>query len=133
MARSMEGTIIFWNRRAEDLYGWRKEEAIGKVSHDLLQTQFPKPLEEIESELVRKGQWEGKLVHTTRDGGRVVVESRWALEPTEQSGAVVEINTRSDEFSRAGSARSFGRKILSALTVAMTDPLSELGCLVPVC
>ena len=95
MTRTIEGRINFWNRRAEELYGWRKEEAIGKVSHNLLQTQFPKPLEEIDSELVRNGLWEGKLVHTTRDGGRVVVESRWALELKGQSGAVVEINRRS--------------------------------------
>ena len=95
MTRTMEGIINFWNHSAEELYGWRKEEAIGKVSHNLLKTQFPKPLQEIESELVRNGRWEGKLVHTTRDGGRVVVESRWCLEPKGQLGAVVEINTRS--------------------------------------
>ena len=97
MTRSMEGRINFWNHSAEELYGWRKEEAIGRVSHDLLQTQFPKPLEEIESELVRNGRWEGKLVHTTRDGGRVVVESRWTLELKGQLGALVEINTRSTD------------------------------------
>ena len=68
MTRTMDGIINFWNHSAEKLYGWRKEEAIGRVSHNLLQTQFPKPLEEIESELVRNGRWEGKLVHTTRDG-----------------------------------------------------------------
>ena len=94
MTRSMEGRINFWNRSAEELYGWRKEEAVGRVSHDLLRTQFPKPLEEIESELVRNGRWEGKLVHTTREGGRVVVESRWTLELEGQLGALVEINTR---------------------------------------
>src|SRR5262249_1334093 len=99
MTRTMEGRINFWNRSAEELYGWRKEETIGRVSHDLLQTQFPKPLEEIESELTRNGRWEGKLVHTTRDGNRVVVESRWSLEIEEQLGALVEINTRSSEFS----------------------------------
>ena len=97
MTRTMEGIINFWNHSAEKLYGWRKEEAIGRVSHDLLQTQFPKPLEEIESELVRNGRWEGKLVHTTRDGGRVVVESRWTLDLKGQSGAVVEINARSTD------------------------------------
>ena len=95
MTRTMEGKINFWNRSAEELYGWRREEAIGRVSHDLLQTQFPKPLEEIESELVRNGRWEGKLVHTTREGGRVVVESRWTLELKGQLGALLEINTRS--------------------------------------
>ena len=97
MTRSMEGLINFWNRSAEELYGWRKEEAVGRVSHDLLRTQFPKPLEEIESELIRNGRWEGKLVHTTREGGRVVVESRWTLELKGQLGALVEINTRSTD------------------------------------
>jgi PAS domain S-box-containing protein len=94
MTRTIDGRINFWNRRAEELYGWKEEEVIGKVTHTLLQTQFPISLEEIESELVRNGRWEGKLVHTTRDGRRVAVESRWTLDPTEQSGAVVEINRR---------------------------------------
>jgi PAS domain S-box-containing protein len=96
MVRSMEGTINSWNRRAEELYGWRKEEALGKVSHDLLQTQFPKPLQEIESDLVQSGRWEGKLLHASRDGGRVVVASRWVLNLQGQNGPVVEINTPTD-------------------------------------
>jgi PAS domain-containing protein len=91
----MEGVINFWNRDAEVLYGWRKEEAIGKVSHDLLQTEFPRPLEDIESELVRNGGWEGKLVHTTRDGRRVTVRSQWSLNPGKQRKMVTEINAHS--------------------------------------
>ena len=94
MTRTMEGVINFWNQGAERLYGWRKEEAIGRVSHDLLQTQFPQPLEEIESELARNGRWEGKLLHATRDRGRVTVRSRWILDRT-QPGTVVEINAYS--------------------------------------
>jgi PAS domain S-box-containing protein len=94
MSRTIEGRINFWNRRAEELYGWSKEEAIGKVSHKLLQTRFPRALEEIHSELVRNGRWKGKLVHATRDGRRVAVESRWILHSREQPGRVVEINTR---------------------------------------
>src|SRR5215475_12223226 len=97
MTRSMEGRINFWNGSAEKLYGWRKEEAIGRVSHDLLQTRFPKPLEEIESELVQNGLWEGWLVHTTRDGRRMAVKSRWALEVERQSETLFEINTRSTD------------------------------------
>ncbi|HWP58342.1 MAG TPA: AMP-binding protein [Candidatus Acidoferrales bacterium] len=91
MTRTLEGRINFWNRRAEELYGWTKEEAVGRVSHDLLRTKFPKPLAEIDSELIENGRWEGKLVHATRDGGQVVVESRWVLN-LKRRGGVVEIN-----------------------------------------
>ena len=97
MTRALDGTINFWNDCAEDFYGWKQDEAIGKVSHSLLQTQFPKPLEEIDSELVRNGRWEGKLVHTTREGRRVVVDSRWVLKENKPPGAVVEINSRSTD------------------------------------
>jgi PAS domain S-box-containing protein len=97
MTRTKGGIIKFWNRSAEELYGWRKEEAVGKVSHNLLRTQFPKPLEEIESELVGKGRWEGKLVHTTREGRRVVVESRWTVDLERQPEQVIEINKRSSD------------------------------------
>ena len=97
MTRTMEGIISFWNQSAEKLYGWRKEDAIGKVSHSLLRTQFPQPLAEIEAELLEKGRWEGKLLHATRDGNRVTVKSRWILNPTGQTAVVVEINARSTD------------------------------------
>jgi PAS domain S-box-containing protein len=93
MKRSVEGIIDLWNQAAEELYGWKKEEAIGRVSHELLQTEFPQSLEEIESELIERGRWEGKLVHTTRQGDRVIVESRWILNNAGDPESVVEINT----------------------------------------
>ena len=93
MIRTMQGRINSWDDGAAELYGWKEEEAIGKISHDLLHTQFPKPLKEIESELVRNGRWEGKLVHSTRNGARVVVKSQWSLNFEEGTEAVLEINT----------------------------------------
>jgi PAS domain S-box-containing protein len=99
ITRTLDGKITSWNRYSEELYGWTKEDAIGKVSHILLHTQFPEPLEQIDAELVQSGRWEGKLVHVTRDGRRVVVESRWNLK--KGSDAVIEINTPSaDSLSR---------------------------------
>jgi hypothetical protein len=92
MIRRMDGTINSWSKGAEKLYGWGKTEAQGRISHRLLQTIFPQPLAEIESELVRHGVWEGRLVHTTRDGDRLVVASRWILDREEQSGAILEVN-----------------------------------------
>ena len=45
--RDMKDVITYWNRGAEERYGWSSEEAVGRVSHELTQTSFPKPLEEI--------------------------------------------------------------------------------------
>jgi CDP-glucose 4,6-dehydratase len=94
MVRRVDGTITYWNHRAEQLYGWKKEEALGNISHSLLQTQFPTSLDEIESQLLSNGYWHGVLVHTTRQGRRIDVSSYWAVQPQQPipSAAVLEVN-----------------------------------------
>src|SRR6185295_13430833 len=83
--RDMNNVITYWNRGAEELYGWKAEEVIGKITtHQLLQTVFSKPLEEIESELLRTGRWEGELQHLKADGSQIVVASRWSLQRYER-------------------------------------------------
>ncbi len=57
--RDGHGAIIFWNHGAEKLYGWTSDEALGQHANLLLHTQFPQPLEVIESEALRTGQWPG--------------------------------------------------------------------------
>jgi len=87
--------ILYWNRGAEELYGWTKEEALGQVSYVLLKTRFPEPFSVIETALCHAGRWEGELVHTCRDGRRVVVESRWSVQRDADGKplAHLEINT----------------------------------------
>jgi len=80
LVRDLENVITYWNRGGEELYGWRREEAVGKVAHQLLQTIFPAPLERMTEELFRSGRWEGELLHTRRDGTRVTVSSRWSVQ-----------------------------------------------------
>jgi PAS domain S-box-containing protein len=72
--------ITYWNRGAERSYGWSKEEAIGHVTHTLLQTQFPQGLPQIRTMIAEKGHWEGELLHRRRDGSQVAVASRWVLQ-----------------------------------------------------
>jgi PAS domain S-box-containing protein len=79
IVRNLRDEITYWNHGAEELYGWRAEEILGKVPHELLRTVFPKELIEIEAETRDRGSWEGELMHGRRDGSVVTVSSRWVL------------------------------------------------------
>jgi PAS domain S-box-containing protein len=108
MRRALNGTIESWSHGAEQLYGWSKQEATGRVSHELLKTEFPEPLAKINSELDQTGRWSGRLVHMTRDGRRVVVDSRWILEAGQNHQAVVEINRASNALSIVSPDKQIG-------------------------
>jgi PAS domain S-box-containing protein len=94
--RNMNGAIRYWNRAAEELYGWTSEEAVGRHAHELLKTVFPAPLGQIEEEVTRAGHWEGELVHTKKDGSQVVVASRWSLQRDDRGAPVAVLETNND-------------------------------------
>ncbi len=85
VVNDMEGRIVFWNRGAEQTYGWTQHEAVGRISHELLKTRFPLNLIEITAKLLDQGRWNGELTHTTRSGETIVVSTRWALQ-TDENG-----------------------------------------------
>jgi len=94
--RDMSNTITYWNRGAQELYGWMPEQAIGKRSHDLLRTVFPLALGDIYEELLRTGRWEGELRHTKSDGVTVAVSSRWSLRRDENERPAAILETSND-------------------------------------
>jgi len=91
--RDLHDVITYWDRGAEALHGWTREEVVGTVSHQLTRTIFPAPLEAINAELLRTGRWEGDLIHTKCDGTQVVVASRWSLQRDEQGNPVAILET----------------------------------------
>ena len=94
LVRDLESRIVYWSRSAEELYGWSKQEALGKVTHELLRAQYPQPVAEIQSSVLQGAGWEGELVHTTRYGKQITLASRWAPQYDENRQAIgfLEIN-----------------------------------------
>jgi PAS domain S-box-containing protein len=77
MVRDLDSRISLWSKGTERFYGYTAEEAVGRVSHELLLTRFPEPLEQIEKKIAETGAWEGELTHRKKDGSEVVVASVW--------------------------------------------------------
>jgi len=92
--RDMEDRITYWNKGAEELYGWTREQALGQVTHALFQTKFSESLALIRDRFLRQGRWQGEVLHTCKDGRLVTVLSRWALtrDPDTNSGLIMEAN-----------------------------------------
>jgi PAS domain S-box-containing protein len=93
-ARDVDRRITFWNHGAQTTYGYSPAEAVGVDTGKLLDTEYPVALEEIERIVTETGGWEGDLVQHTKDGRRLVVESRWAAQydETGELAGLLEIN-----------------------------------------
>ncbi len=112
--RDLDGTIRFWSHGNELLYGWSAAESLGRVSHSLLQTQFPGQLTEIESALFSNGMWTGELRHRRKDGRPLEVASHWLLKTsTDGSHTVVEINSDISDRKRAEHATQYLASIVT--------------------
>jgi PAS domain S-box-containing protein len=121
MVRDMNSVITYWNRGAEELYGWRPEEAIGKESFELLKTVFPKPRDELHEELIRNGRWEGELERVKADGTGIIVACRWALQRDALNQPLSILETNNDI-----TARKHREEEITRLNHALEERADEL-------
>lgn len=76
-----DGTILEWNRGSEELYGYSREDAIGRKKNELLGTIVPgSSFDALRKKLRDEGSWNGELKHKAKDGRELTVESRIILE-----------------------------------------------------
>ena len=125
--RDVNDVITYWNRGAEELYGRTRNEAVGKNSHDLNQTVFPAPFEDIKAELIRTGRWDGELIHTRRDGTKVVVASRWSLQRDGQGRPAGTLETNNDITERKRAEEALQRSQAELAHVTRVTTLGELA------
>ncbi|WP_017316186.1 hybrid sensor histidine kinase/response regulator [Mastigocladopsis repens] len=82
--RDLDNCILFWNKGAENLYGWQAQEACGKIASKLLHKEQPPEVEAAFSTVISKGQWQGEITKMTKNGKEILVGSRWTLVCDEQ-------------------------------------------------
>jgi PAS domain S-box-containing protein len=125
LARDASDRITFWNDGATAIYGYSREKAIGRVSHELLHTELPEPLEHIRETLMRDGQWGGELRHTCANGAKVTVSSRWVAE-RDSEGNVISILESNRDISNIKEAQEAQNR-LAAIVNSSDDAIVSKG------
>ncbi|MBL9186662.1 MAG: PAS domain S-box protein [Opitutaceae bacterium] len=92
--KDADDRIIYWNRGAQQIYGWTSAEALGQLSAKLLQPD-PVKFREAHARLVADGKWEGELTKRTKEGRELTLLVRWTQVRDEASRpkSVLAINT----------------------------------------
>ncbi|MBF0441349.1 MAG: PAS domain S-box protein [Oligoflexales bacterium] len=96
IARNMDGVVSFWNRGAEELYGYKKEEAVGRRICELLRITDGESFEQIGDYLLRSENWGGELTLSAKDGRDVTVQSRWNCHRNIKTGELEILETDED-------------------------------------
>jgi len=101
LRRSSCGVSIAYSSRCTSLIA-DSPDKISSMSRTIASSAaiFPAPLEDITAELIREGRWEGEIIHTRRDGTKVVVASRWSLQRDEQGRPAATLETNNDVTAR---------------------------------
>jgi len=125
IVRDARDRITYWNKGAEKIYGYTREEALGKVTHDLLKTKHVEALPKINKKLLRDDRWEGEIIHTRRDGTRLTMFSRWALDRDAQGSpaSILETNNDISDLKKAERALQESKEMLEKLVQQRTKAL----------
>lgn len=136
--RDLNDNILYWNNSAERIYGWTKEETIGKNSSELLKSDSEIITQALQ-EVKEKGSWFGELKQVTKNGKNVIVESRWSVVKDSQGKlkSILTINTditdkknMEQQFLRAQRLESVGT-LASGLLHDLNNILTPIILAVP--
>ncbi|AVT75033.1 PAS domain-containing sensor histidine kinase [Rhodopseudomonas palustris] len=103
--RDSAGIVGYWNEGAERLYGWSRDEAIGRHYAELFDEAAP--VEDIDRSIRDSGTWSGEVVRIRRDGARLILASRWLQrrDPEGRAIGIIEASADLTESRRAHAER----------------------------
>jgi two-component system CheB/CheR fusion protein len=128
----LDDHIILWNAACEELFGYTRQEAVGRLSVELLSTEFSQSLDAIKEVLLAKGSWEGEVVQVTRTGDRLSIATRWILHRKESGEPSAILKTFHDVTARKRAeddlrqAEKYKDQFLSMLSHELRNPLAAI-------
>ena len=140
VAYDLDGTIRFWNKGAERLYGWNTEAAVGQNALKLFTPMFPSEWEKLCQTVVDKNAWEGERRHRTKEGREIIVYTRVSLvRDTEQrppaflmfGSDITEKKQLEEQFLRAQRLESIGT-LSSGVAHDLNNVLSPIVLAIPI-
>ncbi|WP_412066923.1 CheR family methyltransferase [Rhizobium sp. SYY.PMSO] len=118
--------IVQWNHGSEVLYGYTRDEAAGKPKEKLLKTVVPgSSFECLRQALLDDGSWSGEVLHTTKDGRVLTVESQLELMTSGERRIVLESTRDITDQKRWAKRQSFlldelAHRVKNSLTVVQS-------------
>jgi PAS domain S-box-containing protein len=126
IVRDVAGCIRYWNRGAEELYGWSRKEALGKSSLRLLRTKFFIPFEQMRKELYATNRWIGELSHVKSNGQRITLLARKTLDRDPHGRPMAVLETLTDITERKAAVEAQTRiKVLAASNEALILEIAQ--------
>jgi PAS domain S-box-containing protein len=101
IAHGFDGTILFWNQGAENIYGWKREEALSRNIGELIHAE-PQVFEELCRRILHEEELATELRQLTKNRQEIIVDSRWTLirDKEGQAKSILAINTDVTERKR---------------------------------
>lgn len=90
----LEHRILYWNKGAERVYGWKADEAMGRSVRERTHQDLSQWVEAMKA-LQQSGEWSGELRHVSKAGSEIILEGRWTLlrDALSRPKSILAINT----------------------------------------
>lgn len=122
--RDLKGSIIYWNKGAEEIYGYSNKEVIGHISDDLLKTSYLEKFGANKLIILKDGIWSGEVEHTRKDGTKLIIETSHQIFIDEDGRRIIlEINRDITERKKLEMEAVHQKEVLEEIIQSIDDAL----------